>query len=90
MKKDTNKGFWKENILSLCIILILTTFLISFIVFAVEVINRVDSIKYRTYDIEVQVQQINNKLEKVNDKLEHLDKEVSNISELLWDKHMWK
>jgi hypothetical protein len=66
MKKDTYEGFWKKNILSLYIILILTAFLISFIVFAVKVINRLDSIKYRTYDIELQVQQVNNRLEKVN------------------------
>jgi hypothetical protein len=64
MEKDTHKGFWKKNILSLYIILILTAFLISFIVFAVKVIDRLNSIEYGTYEIELQVRQINNKLKK--------------------------
>ena len=64
MKKDTHKGFWKKNILSLYIILILTAFLISFIVFAVKVIDRLNSIEYGTYEIELQVRQVNNKLKK--------------------------
>jgi len=64
MEKDTHKGFWKENILSLYIILILTAFLISFIVLAVKVIDKLDSIEYGTYEIELQVRQINNKLKK--------------------------
>lgn len=64
MKKDTYEGFWKKNILSLYIILILTAFLISFIVFAVKVIDRLNSIEYGTYEIELQVRQVNNKLKK--------------------------
>ena len=64
MKKDTHKGFWKKNILSLYIILILTAFLISLIVFAVKVIDRLNSIEYGTYEIELQVRQVNNKLKK--------------------------
>lgn len=64
MKKDTYEGFWKKNILSLYIILILTAFLISFIVFAVKVIDRLNSIEYGAYEIELQVRQVNNKLKK--------------------------